>query len=267
MTTPGSCASCTRHLEGEDGGCTVRCRHVPATVGVLCAGCAQQVRADLDMIRQARVQLLHEIGSSTAPSSGSERPVPGGVDRLDFLFGPELLAFLDESIRAWADPDVVVPNQVAWQLSWLRRDLERRGFHTVLVVPFAATLHKWATRGALLAGLDEDAGAHVACPTITVDGGECRRRLRIDVHRPEEAVECYGCGRSWTTGRLLDMAERSSADVFLDVEACAVAVKVPERTLRHWAAAGRVRRSHSRYHLGDARAAAESATRRAGEPA
>lgn len=254
----GMCLVCSYHWEGADGGCTSSCRHTRATVGVLCAGCATTVRRDLDDIAAAFAWLAaNPAGSSTATSSGSERGLPGGVDRLDFVAGPELSAWLDTWMHTWADPDITLPTAVPAQIAWLRADLEHRGFASALIVGFAAEVHTWADKGRALAGMTEQ-GQHVACPTITVDDGDCRRRLRIDVHDLDAPITCQRCGRVWTARQLLDMASRSSADVFLDVESLAIATEAPERTVRRWAARGLVRRRNGLYSVGDTVAAKES---------
>lgn len=256
------CVVCAYHYPGADGGCTSSCRHVRARVGLLCPGCAQTVRTDLDDIARALAWLAaNPAGSSTATSSGSERPLPGGVDRLDFIAGPELLAWLDAWMRTWADPDRILPATREGILAWLRQDVELRGAKSVLIATFAAELHTWAERARSLAGMTEQ-GQHVVCPTISVEDGECRRRLRIDVHKPDAPITCRGCGRVWTARQLLDMATRSSADVYLDVEAISVHIMVPERTLRRWAASGLVRRRHGLYSVSDAVAAKDRETTR-----
>lgn len=252
------CVVCAHHNPGVDGGCTSSCRHTRAKVGLLCAGCATTVRRDLDDIVAARAWLLaNHAGTSTATASGSERPLPGGVDRLDYLYGPELLGWAGQWARTWADPDIALPGTVPGLLAWLRADLEHRGMHTTLIAAFAAEVHTWADRGRALAGMT-DQGQYVACPTISVDEGDCRRRLRIDVHRLDAPITCHSCGRVWSARQLLDMASRSSADVYLDVESLAIMAKVPERTLRRWASRGLIRRRHGLYCVGDTVAAKES---------
>ena len=73
------CVVCSYHYPGADGECTSSCRHTRAKVGLVCSGCAQTVRLDMDAIGAAyRFLASHPAGSSTASSSGSERGLPGG---------------------------------------------------------------------------------------------------------------------------------------------------------------------------------------------
>ena len=252
------CVVCAYHYEGADGECTSSCRHTRAKVGRLCAGCAQTVRRDLDDIVSAHTWLLdNPAGSSTATRSGSERALPGGVDRLDFVAGPELLTWAAQWAHTWADPDITLPPTAPGLLAWIRADLEHRGMHTALIAAFAAEAHTWAEKGRALAGMTEQ-GQYVACPTITVDDGDCRRRLRIDVHYLDAPITCQNCAHVWTARRLLDMAARSSADVYLDAESLAIHSDVPERTLRRWGQRGLVRRRNGLYNVADVAAAKEA---------
>lgn len=255
------CARCTRHRPDPDGGCTPRCHHPqPAGPGlVLCPACLADLRALCsELARLWCATATPQPGSRAA--GGSERPLPGGTEWLDWRTGTDLARDLAAIADEWADAHPGTPGPtrpgVVQLLVWLRAHTDSHGAATPTVVGDMAVMASHVHRGRRLAG-EANPSRHIPCPGHTQDSG-CGRRLAIDLHDPDRALDpCAWCGRSWTTAQLLRFGDR---DVYLDAEAVAATVGVSESTLRRWARRGLVRQSHSRYHLGDAEHARSAAT-------
>lgn len=90
--------------------------------------------------------------------------------------------------------------------------------------------------------------ALVPCPTITVDG-PCTGRLRLG----HTNVQCPRCKHERTEDELVRLAtaDNQPPDVWVDAEAAASAAGVHERTVRRWAATGRITAHSGRYRLLD----------------
>jgi hypothetical protein len=100
-------------------------------------------------------------------------------------------------------------------------------------------------------------GTRLACPAIQDDGAECGTTIRLEPGG--DAVTCHGCGHAWTAMWLLQVAG-AGIDAWADLEACSRYSGLSERSIRRWAATGRVRRRGLLYSLADlASAAAEGA--------
>lgn len=242
------CAVCTRHVL-DQGEHTDRCRHNDATLGNLCGVCAQRIRDDLDAI----VAALDCSPPSHGPGSRSgERALPGGTEWLDWRQGAELLGVLESWCRCWHEDVTTDDAAPVWprrtivdMCRWLRAMLEQFGAGHEAIADMADELAAWGRRARRLTG-DLPAGHVAPCP--------CGRRLRVDAADMDATVKCVGCGAKWTVRSLVIQA--GDDDAWLDPDAIEAWTGVHPRTLRRWAAAGKVEREHGLYRVGSVRAAA-----------
>lgn len=257
MVSSGGCAACERHVAGQDGACSRRCRHRRADLGVLCSGCAARVRDDLDVIAGVWVASVLPFARPVEPG-GSERGLPGGSDWLEWRSGRPVLGVLGGWVRVLAEDmttDTAAPAvpaaAVGPVVEWLRARVEViAGMEWAGV--FAEEVAVVAAHARRLAGLTE-AGLVVRCPG---EGGACGRRLRVPggwqaIDTAE--VACRGCGSSWSLARLVVVALDAGVDVWVDADAAASVLGVSAVTVRRWARAGAVRRDGGRYNLADCR--------------
>jgi hypothetical protein len=114
----------------------------------------------------------------------------------------------------------------------------------------AAILRRWDIDAATV-------GTRLACPAILDDGAECGAVIRLEPGG--DAITCRGCGHAWTALWLLQVAG-SGIDAWADLEAAARYSSLSERSIRRWAATGRVRRRGLLYSLGDLAAEAHRMT-------
>lgn len=99
---------------------------------------------------------------------------------------------------------------------------------------------------------DRDRGLRIACPADRGDTA-CGHKLRVDPTSLASDIHCPRCGSVWTAKRLLLVALHDErVQVWGYVDDVAEAVRVPTRTLRDWAAKGRIGRSGSRVDAGAA---------------
>jgi hypothetical protein len=128
-------------------------------------------------------------------------------------------------------------------VDWLTRNLERACMEFVAIDEFyneVKALHRIA-RAAAREPIEDV--TVIACPA---DHGEalCGKRLEMRGHE----VECSRCGTVWSEARLLMVAQSTEADIWQPISVIAQYVHypdgtpIPERTLRHWAQHGHVRR-------------------------
>lgn len=87
----------------------------------------------------------------------------------------------------------------------------------------------------------------VPCPTLT-ETGTCDYRLRFG--DGEDEIRCRRCGVS-RDKRTLIAVGLTDGDAWIDPEAAVEFYGVAARTLRRWALAGKVQRSHGRYRASD----------------
>lgn len=250
------CALCSRHVPARtdesgvvtDDNCTDHCRHrEPATGSTACAHCILIVRDDIDSTTLAWLTLDADTTAASGQGGrGSERPIVGGLDRLNYICSAR------ETLTSWCrafgeDYSIRLPaNDVAQVGAWLRQVWERRAHSHEAAGDFRDEMHDCAREGRRLTGLTEP-GTVVPCQTA-----DCGKALRVDMSWPDEPIVCRRCGFTWTGARLLSVA-MDDADVWLDADAIAHIWRVPSRTLRSWAQTKRVRREHGRYLVADVR--------------
>lgn len=257
MVSSAGCVVCELHSPDESGACSRRCRHRRRRVGLLCDGCLERVREDLDDIGQVWSTSAVPFGRPAEPR-GSERGLPGGADWLEWRSGRPVLGVLGgwarvlgEDLTTATDAPVAPAARVPDVVAWLRARVESIACRE-WVADFAAELAAVAAGARRLAGLTE-AGLVVRCPGAA---GECGRRLRVPSGwRALDAgqVVCRACGSSWSLARLVVVALDAGADVWVDADAAAAVLGVSVSTVRRWSRSGAVRRDHGRYNLGDCR--------------
>lgn len=250
MTT---CAICTRHPHEVGADCGEHCRGREIVAGLVCGVCRVRVADDLDAIARA---WYAEAPVASGSGRGSERPLPGGTDFLDWKEGADLRDILGANARVWHEDMCAVMDPPAWPgndpgrlVAWLRRHWDTYGVGHEAVAEFASDVRDLAQRARRLLG-DTPAGHVILCPGLEAP---CGRRLRVNVADPDELVRCRSCGTEWTTGRLL--VHSGDGDGLLDAEAIHLIYGVPGSTLRRWAKTGRVRREGLRYAVADVREA------------
>lgn len=127
--------------------------------------------------------------------------------------------------------------QVDWIIEQPDFSLEEIADH---VRRAAAILRRWD-------GDSEQLGTRIACPA-QVEDHTCGTTLRIS--NDGSPVTCRGCGHSWTIDWLIRVAG-NDADGWADLEAVARLSGLHERTIRRWAAAGKVRKRGLLYNVRD----------------
>ena len=254
-----SCAVCTRHHPTADDVCTDACRHVKPHVGNLCRGCHLDLTRDLRTLAGAW-DLLAGGTVASGEATSTETALPGGADWLDWRRG---LAGTLEPLQSWARvwhedlseaiPGLVWPVQrVPDVLTWLVRLLPTAADHEA-IADFQIDISHLAHHARRLCGVEEP-GTVVACPGAGIE--PCGRRLRVNLDPPDTRVDCRRCGSVWTASHLVYVAAHTDVDVWLCAEDISHLIGTPERTLRRWAASGKIRRQHGLYALTDTRTAA-----------
>jgi predicted RNA-binding protein YlxR (DUF448 family) len=91
----------------------------------------------------------------------------------------------------------------------------------------------------------------VTCPSDSTDSeGECGTWLRVTGQDFGGHITCRTCNTSWPTERLLRVvATSNTAELWLDTDAAAEWLGVQTRTLRKWAAQGKIKRQHGQYEV------------------
>lgn len=259
--------------------------------GHCCATCAQWLEGGLEDIGQYAAEAAAfltrtESGTGSGPTSFGSRP-PINVDAID----PELaLVELNQG-----DPSSAVPILEALEM-WERAIREDRGFGPYgpasalrLTEAGQATVTACTLTGVLrfltgqidwivteeTFGLEEFAdhvrrsvavlrrwssqetqiGTRIACPTVTDEGHACGAPIRVSTDG--DPVLCRRCGRTWSIEWLIQVAGKD-ADGWADMEAVVRLSGLTDRTIRRWAAAGKVRKRGLLYSIRDISQATEA---------
>lgn len=257
--------------------CATRDRQTRLKYGHVCSACTDRLVADVraiaDLAVMAAASLTPRAGTGSAHSVPSSRP-PINVHACDpelTLVGPPPAATVLDVVEGWERLIRDARGYAAYgPASAARVALASSGGTQVTLlgcVRFLAAQVPWAVAEPTFPVDDfadeiracvralrrfdpeaSDRGTMVRCPTLT-DDGDCGYRLRYDdVH---EDVTCRRCGTTRSAMTLAAVAMADGAEVWLDPEAAASWLGVTEGTLRQWARAGRVRRAHGRYLIGD----------------
>ena len=81
------------------------------------------------------------------------------------------------------------------------------------------------------------------CPDVDPDGqaDRCGGPLRWSDHTA--GVRCSRCGSTWRSDDMVHIGRVSPIQIWATIPAIATMLDIPERTLRHWAATGKIRRN------------------------
>lgn len=131
---------------------------------------------------------------------------------------------------------------LAGQLEWIVTEetfgLEEFADH---VRRSCAVLRRWSRE-------DVQIGTRIACPTVTDEGDSCGAPIRVSTDG--DPVLCRRCGRTWSIEWLIQVAGKD-ADGWADMEAVVRLSGLTDRTIRRWAAAGKVRKRGLLYSIRD----------------
>lgn len=94
---------------------------------------------------------------------------------------------------------------------------------------------------------EQNIGTRIECPAQLEDGS-CGTPIRVS--SDGTPVTCRGCGHEWTVDWLIRVAGED-ADGWADMEAVCRLSGLHERTIRRWAAAGKVRKRGLLYNVRD----------------
>ena len=236
-----------RHLPDAD--CTSECRSREADLGIICSSCAQKIRDDLDTLVDSWAATEDPAfpGGTSGDGRAKSSPLPGGTDWMDWRQGADLFGVLTTWVRDWMDIYALAGprrGDLTSITGWLRAHLDHAANSHPAIDDFADEIRKLAQRGRRLANGDVDKAQRVQCPT-----DDCGRWLRVNAHDPEAHIRCKACGTDWTSGRLILVGMSANVEVWLDPEAASEATGKDPSTLRKWARAGKIERSHGRYEL------------------
>jgi hypothetical protein len=238
----------------------VICAH-QSTPRMACSGCTERIREQLTDLPEFLALSAAEYWPVGGGKGGRSTEVSIGlrVEALDARTTREPLEVLeswerlfreewsddhaDTQQRArkaarWADSDSDDFHAVnlCGVVDWLCRQLERIADHPA-VDEFALevkALHKTAARGAREPREDVTV---IACPADHGDG-LCGKPLRLE----HEHVQCGRCGADWDRPRLLIVARYADVEVWQPAGVVSEYLGIPERTLRHWAQHGHIKR-------------------------
>lgn len=245
-----ACVICKHHDHDDDqpDTCTDRCRRRETVEGQACSRCAQRIRADLDLIVDAYA--LTDTPSTGIRLGGTRSTgisLPGGTDRLNWR-ADELWRTLTSWVQDWAEQwRLTLPERHLTSITaWLRRHLATALAQHPAIADFANEIARLARTGKVLAHLT-DPGQLITCPGP--GGSGCGQRLRVNIADPDAVHACRACGTRWDAGWLLNLVHHLATPIWVDPEAAARFAGVHERTLRRWAATGRITRDHGRYDI------------------
>lgn len=221
---------------------------------LLCASHRGRLTADIDTIRTRRAEL------DLRPATGAAL-ISGGRGRADHGSPVNLAALVAADRRSARSARAGVDNVDATLIATARMITEERGWSAPLtrigdairVIAASAewiaahpAADEWAAelRGCawtlrVLAG-DTPEPRIGSCPELLGET-QCGGPLRL---QPNGDVACGRCRSiGWTAADVRGLARVAPLDVLMSVPEVALVLGVPERTVRHWVATGRVRRS------------------------
>jgi len=251
--------------------CVICAGHAPA---LACDPCRRRIDDHLAGILAYRHLAEDELLPGRGGDSRTgERGLGIRIDALDFVAGHTVLDVLElwardiretyglsawgpvslDACRGQADPALALLTDV---IGFLRSWLPRLAADFVPVDDLAREVRQCYLQAQRAANAAPAHGYRVACPA-PADVGDCGRMLVVNGQDLEDEVTCRSCGTTWSVDRLLVIvAGEATGAIWMDGEAAAARAGVDVRTLRRWAATGRVRRDHGRYDLKEIQAMA-----------
>jgi hypothetical protein len=259
--------------------------HRQQTPRMSCVDCTERIEAMLADIPQFYALAAGEFwsaGAQGAPVTGNaERPIGLRVEALDARNPEAPLVALEAWEREWrlslstfaftprgddqADEDALSLAQrkrkaERWAASesmdvkgvslcgvidFLRLHLEAAAKEHPAIDEFADEVAQIHAQAKSAARIPVDTATVVECPGDRPDGGEglCGNRLKI----VDDAATCPRCHTEWTFARLLMVARSTSAEIWQPAPVICEQLGISERTLRHWAQHGHVRRRGASY--------------------
>ena len=226
--------------------------------GYACATCEQRLRDHLVDIVEFYAIAEHELvpGSSTG-SRASEQGIGVRIAALDFLAGHDVVAVLASWERDWretyglidAKAGATVQATLVEVVRFLGAWLHRACSDHPAVDDFAREVNEcWSLARTAARMAPASKATSITCPADLEDGSICSCRIGVD--SGESTVKCPRCRTQWDVLHLMYVAIATpGAQMWADPEACAAYFHISASTLRRWANAGRITRSHGRYEL------------------
>jgi hypothetical protein len=244
--------------------------HIQSTPAFACYDCRRRMDDQLADLPELYIQAAGEYWATGGESGrGNERSLGLRVAALDGRAPFDTIAVLEsweidwrESLSTFAgrDPDRAQRERKAerWAdsessdavgvslcgvVDFLRIHLEAAAAEHPAIDEFAAELRTLHRQAKAAARISSEPVTVVECPADHPDDPSrlCGKRLRLVA----DQAECPKCGASWSTSRLLLVASSTQAEVWQPAQTVSLILGVPERTLRHWAQRGHIRRRGS----------------------
>lgn len=241
--------------------CTVCLR---PTSRMACERCEAKMRQQLaelpEYMELASANLLPGQGGD---GRSTERTLGINLAALDTAAGFDAIAVLESWERAWREdyglapyglataqlPDITTATTLRHIVGFLSTWLSKACDTHPAIDDFATELRQIHRYNQQAIGMTRRTAWRVTCPA-DVDEGECGNVLIVSGEDFGAQVTCRACSTTWPTERLLRVVASSRhAELWLDSEAAAEWLGVGQRTLRKWAAEGRITREHGRYEV------------------
>lgn len=248
------CQLCTRHPHEPGQEHTGECKTRRADVGQICRPCASRIATNLDSILECwALTAIPPWPTQGGDGRAKSSPLPGSTEWIDWRSGcwyrPIENPDDPPALLSWAQgiaDHLNIPRNKRGDLTgligWLRTHLEDAAQGFPDMAGFAREIGNLAKRGRTIAGLINDRGLAVSCPT-----DDCSTTIRVNAHDLDDEVTCKHCDRTWSAATLLNLAKYH--DAWVDVETASRETKIPESTLARWAKAGKVERKGGQYRL------------------
>lgn len=245
----------------------VICQH--QTDHMACPRCETKMRRQLaDLPTFMELASANLIPGQGGDGRSTERSLGINIAALDTVAGFDAIAVLESWERIWREDYGLSPYGLATSIladtrasttlrhivGFLSAFLARSCKEHPAIDEFAAELRSIHRQGQQAAGQTRRAAWTVTCPA-DADDGECGHVLLVSGDDFGGEVTCRSCRTTWPVERLLHVVASSKhAELWLDGQAAAMHLGVSERTLRTWAAEGRIKRDHGRYEVHSLRA-------------
>jgi len=223
---------------------------------------------------------LHDIVDYVAITAGELRPGQTGggtgrgneisigvrVNALDFLAGNDVLPVLESWEKDWRETFHLTPygpasharnagkpkeqtlvGVVSFLQTWLPAACERHP----AIADFAIELRQCHKQARAAARMEPQKSMTIACPNRDDETGQqCGTRIQVGDDTRSMTAPCRSCGNIWDLNHLIALAvSTDGGEIWADGEAAAGYFNLTDRTLRNWAAAGKIRREHGRYEM------------------